>query len=226
MLTLNLEALGRDGNECVLTKFRVYGLHVSHIVPFKVDNTPKEREWNLFKVFWGEERVDKWREVIMTGKGHEATMDTERVENLITFNLQVHLWWEDCLFALRPISINQDKTSMDVAFHWLPAPEHIKSKASDLVATLEHPFPHGADSFEDSPGKNICLMHGETRSIILSGHIFTITTDDPVHKPLPSKELLDLQWFLRRIVAMRGATDDEDSDFDSDDETVSVLSGS
>jgi len=37
---------------------------------------------------------------------------------------------------------------------------------------------------------------------------FTLTTDDPVNKPLPSFKLLHMQWILQRITAMSGAAID------------------
>jgi hypothetical protein len=40
-----------------------------------------------------------------------------------------------------------------------------------------------------------------------SGQRIKIHTDDPDKKPLPSFELLELQWFLQRIQGMAGAAD-------------------
>jgi hypothetical protein len=42
---------------------------------------------------------------------------------------------------------------------------------------------------------------------IQSGDCFELQTDDPIQKPLPSFELLELQWFLHRIQGMAGAVD-------------------
>lgn len=168
----------------------------------------------------------KWKAEIMTIDDNDGKVDTERVQNLITFMALVHTYWDNTLYALRPISINTKKTSMEVAFHWLPAPGKITKKASDSIETMRHPFPHDINSFTESPGENICLIHGEMRSLIRSGHIFTLETDDPKSKPLPSMELLELQWILHRIAAMRGAAEDDESEIDSDDDSVCVPSGS
>ncbi|KAI2671571.1 hypothetical protein DTO027I6_4037 [Penicillium roqueforti] len=210
-------ALTRDGNACVLTKFGIHGLHVSHILPFKLNNSSREIEWSILEGFWGVDRVMKWKTEIMTIDDNDGKVDTERVQNLITFMALVHTYWDNTLYALRPISINTKKTSMEVAFHWLPAPGKITRKASDSIETMQHPFPHDINSFTESPGENICLIHGETR---------TLETDDPESKPLPSMELLELQWILHRIAAMRGAAEDDESEIDSDDDSVCVPSGS
>ncbi|CRL28644.1 unnamed protein product [Penicillium camemberti] len=109
----------RDRYKCVLTKF-VYGLDVSHIVPLKANKTAikeQEQEWTWLGLFWSKERVDKSREAIVTGKSHEARMVIQRLENLISFNAPVHIFWGDALCALHPIVINEDKTYMEVAFH-------------------------------------------------------------------------------------------------------------
>ena len=43
------------------------------------------------------------------------------------------------------------------------------------------------------------------RREIESGEIFELTTNNPETHPLPSWELLEMQWFLQRVVAMSGA---------------------
>ncbi|KAL2699819.1 hypothetical protein AAEP93_009794 [Penicillium crustosum] len=88
-------ALDWDRFKCVLTKF-VYGLDVSHIVPLKVNKITvkeQEQEWTLLGLVWSKERVNRWREAMMTGESHEAGMVTERLENLITLDAPVHIFW-------------------------------------------------------------------------------------------------------------------------------------
>ena len=65
---------------------------------------------------------------------------------------------------------------------------------------------------------------------IQSGDCFELQTDDPIQKPLPNFELLELQWFLQRIQGMAGAVDvdweawlDTDSDSDNAIEEVPGL---
>jgi hypothetical protein len=52
---------------------------------------------------------------------------------------------------------------------------------------------------------------------IESGDTFTLTTDDPEIRPLPSWELLDMQWVLQRLTAMSGAAETPDVDLYDDD---------
>lgn len=58
-----------------------------------------------------------------------------------------------------------------------------------------------------------------------SGDIFTVTTDDPLNRPLPSWNLLLLMWHLTRIAAMQGAGEDSDDDLLSDDDVDPIPSG-
>jgi hypothetical protein len=44
-----------------------------------------------------------------------------------------------------------------------------------------------------------------SRSFIQSGETFTFTTKDPKNLPLPSLELLEMQWALQRLVGICGA---------------------
>jgi hypothetical protein len=46
---------------------------------------------------------------------------------------------------------------------------------------------------------------GSSLRRIYSGETFTFTTKDPKNLPLPSMELLEMQWLLQRLVAMSGA---------------------
>ncbi|KIX09361.1 uncharacterized protein Z518_00440 [Rhinocladiella mackenziei CBS 650.93] len=52
---------------------------------------------------------------------------------------------------------------------------------------------------------------------ICSGEILTLTTKDPENLPLPSLELLEMKWFLQRLVGMSGAARYPILDFDDDE---------
>jgi hypothetical protein len=43
---------------------------------------------------------------------------------------------------------------------------------------------------------------------IKSGDLFELTTDDPEARPLPSMALLEMQWFLQRVMGMAGAANE------------------
>jgi hypothetical protein len=51
------------------------------------------------------------------------------------------------------------------------------------------------------------IFHQDSGQRIKSGDYSKIQTDDPDKKPLPSFELIELQWFLQHIQGMAGAAD-------------------
>lgn len=99
---------------------------------------------------------------------------------------------------------------MDVSFYWLPM---VSGKQSDEVRIDRNPYNPDARTVNCStPGQNLKVYNYETDEVIKSGEIFTITTTDKKERPLPSKELLDLLWVLKRIAAMRGGGEDEENE--------------
>lgn len=70
----------------------------------------------------------------------------------------------------------------------------------------------------------IGTLHRGTVSIT-SGDQIKLKTDGPENKPLPSFEILELQWFPTRVAWMTGAVDVNvlDIDKDSDDDSVQTL---
>lgn len=52
---------------------------------------------------------------------------------------------------------------------------------------------------------------------VRSGNVITISTKDLRSHPLPDTRLLELQWVLNRLTALRGAAEPDDFDDDDDD---------
>lgn len=156
-------------------------------------------------------------------------MNTEFVENMMLLNSLAHQYWDAALCAFRPLSVNSDKTEMELAFHWLPEARE-KTWRYQLVPTIEHPYPEKPQGFKLGPREKddggVSIYYYPTDQVMPSGTKFKITTPDPVKLPLPSMKLLELKWHLSRIAAMQGAADVDDSDYESDDDSVVVPSGS
>jgi hypothetical protein len=58
-------------------------------------------------------------------------------------------------------------------------------------------------------------------AFIKTGQRFTLKTPDPNELPLPSKELLDMQFVLSRLVNLSGAGEQSDEeDFDDPNENI------
>ena len=157
-------------------------------------------------------------------------MDMERLYNRITLEIHVHRYWDRAMCALRPIWVNEDRTEMQIAFHWLPLKENIPGAAkhlrSDFVSTTENPYQDPKYRPRETPGGNNVVFHTETGARISSGYVFTVKTDNKRERPLPPMDLLEIRWHLSRIACMQGKAEDEDSDYESDGGSVSVRSGS
>jgi hypothetical protein len=59
----------------------------------------------------------------------------------------------------------------------------------------------------DGVDRDTGLYHRAVGRPICTGDVFELTTDDPSKYPLPSMDLLDMQWKLQRVVGMKGAAE-------------------
>jgi hypothetical protein len=175
--------------------------------------------WEHLKNFWSEDKVAAW-EVELFPRGLSETGD-ERVDNRITLSKIAHVQWNRGAFALKPIFVSDKNTTLKVQFFWQKKQPDIQTTMSLLTIPLstgvlnqnEGAFDYGQTRLFDKEGKPI-----------KSGDIFDLKTDDPIKKPLPSFKLLELQWFLVRVIGMAGAAFPyEPSSGDDSDEDVPGL---
>src|SRR6202012_5736148 len=99
-------------------------------------------------------------------------------------------------FALRPVRMSQDKTQLELEFHWLARRER---ETWARMSLLDPPPTTRGRTFSLSPWETIVpLPDGDTPTYrIRSGDKFMMTTKDPAKLPLPDPELLELQWLLQ-----------------------------
>ena len=129
--------------------------------------------------------------------------------------------------ALKPLELSPDKTSLTLEVHWL---RHRRAAESPLSNPSTPPpvdllqVPSLALTPQAST-KGFWFIDVDTGERIYSGHKVTVTTDDPDERPLPSWELLDMQWVLQRLSAISGAAEPQDdwSDDDSSDIAASEI---
>jgi len=135
---------------------------------------------------------------------------TEVCENLVTLCPNAHAYWTKARFALKPLDVAADGKSMDVQLFWLRP-----YKRQRLISLKSRPkLP---DDLEESAA-NMKLYNHLTDQKLCSGDKITLHTDDPENKPLPSKELLEMQWVLHRLVALSGGAEVLTTRYDSDDD--------
>ena len=174
--------------------------------------------WCLLGIFWADDRVAEWRNKIFPNPNHPDT-GVEACFNLISLGADAHWYWNKGLFALKPLEISDDKKKLTIQFFWQPQYSHGNYDPVDL---LDEPLSSRGLKFAEKEGIEHYLTRrqddGSYRGIE-SGDIFTFTTDDPAIRPLPSWELLDMQWVLQRLTAMSGGAGTPDVDV-YDDEDV------
>ena len=181
--------------------------------------------WNYLRIFWSEEKVTAWEAKLFPQGIHEK--GHEEAYNLILLAPHVHAIWERGLFALKPISESNDKKTLTVQFWW-------QTKQTDSFPIISLTTqPHSTKGLKETRGAHggYIWIFDKNGKKIQSGDCFELQTDDPIQKPLPSFELLELQWFLHRIQGMAGAVDvdweevylDLDSDSDNAEEVPSLL---
>jgi len=180
-----------------------------------------ERFWDLLNVFWGEEQVETWKRRIFPFHDNPNT-GVDAVFNLICLAPQAHRMWNEGAFALRPLD-GGDDYKLEVEFVWQT---RYKLHSSSNVDLLKVPasslgLKWSPTPWDDNDRKFLRWEDcgSDLKAYLLySGATFTFTTTDPVNQPLPSKELLNMQWALQRVTAMaegkwiEGSYDDSMSD--------------
>jgi hypothetical protein len=184
--------------------------------------------WDHLRNFWPVEKVDAWKaELFPKGIGE---MGLKKVSNLITLSRNAHSSWNQGAFALKPVPADNDNdnTTLKVQFFW-------QKKQTDIQATMSLlTTPLSTKDLDQNVGAfglintRLTDIRGQQPRYIKSGDFFELKTDDAIERPLPSFQLLQMQWFLTRVVGMAGAAvpyDEDWGDEDSDDAAVLYEAG-
>lgn len=108
-------------------------------------------------------------------------------------------------------SSRQIKQTLEITFYWQPK---LEGDADGNVNLFTQPQ---SSRDLDTPNGKIGLTTLSNPRRLKTGDKFTLTTDDPVNLPLPSFELLRLQFFLQRVCGMAGAAEALDLEGRSED---------
>ena len=60
---------------------------------------------------------------------------------------------------------------------------------------------------------SIMLVDNKTGQPVTSGTVLHLKTEDPVGRPLPDWDLLDMQWVLQQVTALSGGVEDYEDFF-------------
>ncbi|RDW93660.1 uncharacterized protein DSM5745_00982 [Aspergillus mulundensis] len=210
------EAKKRDSQTCVITHFKT-GNQGAQICASSLGMAGQDQYdvfWQTLADFWPNDQLAKWESAI------QGPNRAETVENYLTMSPDTHALWGKGKFALKPLP-GGDEHSMQVEFHWLPLVDggtgrkHLRRPPANTV---------GLDASSDGSR----LFNAADQHCITSGEVITFTTEDPDKCPLPSYDLLEMQWVLNRLVALAGAAeepDDEGTDIEESEEDDEVAEG-
>ncbi|KAH8433733.1 HNH endonuclease signature motif containing protein [Aspergillus melleus] len=199
----------RDNGTCLLTGFS-QAIEIAHIYPLSLGQKGQKEQkefWIGLQLFWAPEKIEAWKRQVLGPDG------TETCSNLMCLVNLAHKLWEMARFALKPLSLSEDQSVLTVQFFWLP--HHSYSHQMPAIKAPS-PFPRSLSSIIVDGQPSATLFRIDTESKISSGDILTFKTDDPVDHPLPSMELLDMQWVLHRVLALSGAADTTDEELNPD----------
>lgn len=147
-------------------------------------------------MFWPVEKIAAWKAIFSP---LELTQDgVETIENLVTLSTNARCIWNMGAFALKPISISEDRKTLTVQFFWQVKQPSITSDI-DLLNLNNMP-----QSTKDTCNFSNSSLYRSFEPAITTGQLFEIRTDDPDKKPLPSMALLEMQWFLNRVMGIAG----------------------
>ncbi|KAK2810687.1 hypothetical protein FQN50_002730 [Emmonsiellopsis sp. PD_5] len=204
----------RDGETCVFTKTAPY--QVAHIYPKCLIESPNTRRiphfWKVLEAFWTRDKINSWRSVIFRDP-ENPLKPFDACFNLICVNNTIHALWRDGRFAIRPLDYNDDKTKLEAEIHWLPRYNHGPRDTIPLdTPTLSSRDLQNSSYRNGTPTLPI-QIDGQS---ITSGHKVVFETTDPKRLPLPSRELLEMQWALNRVLSMSAAAEHQGYDEDDD----------
>ncbi|KAL4910399.1 hypothetical protein BDW74DRAFT_173856 [Aspergillus multicolor] len=195
------DCIKRDKGKCVITRASEPVATVTTFPPSLNSTKGASPDvlndfWEFVRMLWGCETVNQWVSRISLPDATKRQI----CSNLLTLSLHVEQLWRRGRFALKPIKLSPDRTTLEVRFFWLP-----KCKYSADVPLITVPVLPG--SILEGPG-NTKLFDCLTGQAIPSGTgakgTITFRTSDPDTLPLPSVELLEMQWTFNRIVALSG----------------------
>jgi hypothetical protein len=221
----------RDNFRCVLTGDG--SIEAAHIYPYhslknKEEDIfgPRHIFWDHLKNFWPVEKVAAWEAELFPNGMHEIGI--ERVYNLITLSPVAHSYWNRGAFALKPISVDDNNTTLKVQFFWQKKQNNTQATMSLLTTPFSTKDLDQNEGAFDFGNTRLTDIRGPQPCYIKSGDIFELKTDNAEARPLPSFALLEMQWFLTRVVGMAGAAvpyDEDWGDEDSDDAAVLYEAG-
>lgn len=156
-------------------------------------------------MFWGQDQTRKWHDAVFSTNAR-----TEVVENLIALRHDLHVLCNTRRMALKPIECSPTvlPTVLKVEVHWIYSRRQASKKSDPPPVDLLQVPSLAIPGYKEG---QYMVHNAETKKLIASGDVITMTTDDPVTLSLPSWDLLQMQWVLQRLSAISGAAEPQDN---------------
>ncbi|KAK2812732.1 hypothetical protein FQN50_001061 [Emmonsiellopsis sp. PD_5] len=219
----------RDNNSCVLTKADLFV--VTRVYPGLpvLSSLPAPDFGKLLPFFWRYPRLRQWGAGLIRDPADPTTVSIDGCSNLLCMRGDLARCFSRSQFALRPVSLSEDKKELVVELYWQPQAPHTFTDEVDILQ-----LPCSSRDLDGYQNKRFTINVDGREVCVKSGDSFSLTTTDPTTHPLPSFHILDMQWHFNRIVAMSGATDacddvnqdgdDYDDDYDDADDDYEHIS--
>lgn len=92
--------------------------------------------------------MDSWKAKIFRDSRTNLPLGTETVENMLTLTSTFHRFHSESAFTLRPVRMSDNKTQLELEFHWLAQQQRDSTAKVDL---MEQPL-SSRDRTESRPG--------------------------------------------------------------------------
>ncbi|GAQ10075.1 hypothetical protein ALT_7396 [Aspergillus lentulus] len=196
---------------CILTKCRKDICQACHLYPYWMSdpNTKGVKQFfNALRDFWSAEKVEAWHNAIY---GH--VLGTERAANLILLSPNAHELHTRGYFALEPVEEDPEGKWITVKIWWLKQHTGVDFNIVPQLPPNQHPGEY-----------EVGLHNIRDDKPLLSGDPITLETPDPINYPLPDFRILELQWILNRVLALRGGAEPKDlEEYESDEDSADEL---
>ncbi|KAK3940441.1 hypothetical protein QBC46DRAFT_385399 [Diplogelasinospora grovesii] len=138
--------------------------------------------WDSLSLFWAGWRVKKWREELEISKGHEW-------KNIFPLRPDARNLWDRRHFAIRPIrDPKEPNKKLHVQMVWLE--EFNKRNGMDFGRRDQR-----------ARGSIVDWRRGDdVPAVVETGDLYELVTSDPTRYPLPSYELLQMQYTLHKLL--------------------------
>lgn len=156
-------------------------IEVAHIFPHyllkKQRAHVRAKFWATLSYFWSEDQIKAWQKELLESQ--------ETSKNLICLRRDAHALWHQGQFALKPNYLSADQKTLEITFYW-QAKLQGECDSNGDINLLTQPQPTKDLDAPTEINSELCRKLDNIPQWIKSGDTFTLTTDDPINRPLPS----------------------------------------